>query len=340
MYIIILNYNGWKDTIECLESVFRNNYSNYQVIICDNFSNDHSLEKIKEWAEGRSIGECFSDERMKEFTVPYINKPISYIEYNRKQAESGGYQGDAKTNLILIQNGNNLGFSGGNNVGVRYALKKQDFSYIWFLNNDTVVDKNALEELIRSCDDPSEKIGIVGSVLCYYDNPKLVQCIGGYLNTYDFKTPAIGKDASLETIDVSVKLDLLVGASFLWHKNFLDNIGLLDESYFLYYEEITMAMQAKLNGWKIRCAKSSLVYHKGGGSTKKISSYIPEYHSVRSKIIFVKRYYKYRIPFVISVSLFQIIKHICQFRYKNAKAILDGIIDGLIYVNHNQKEGQ
>src|SRR3972149_2191038 len=93
-YIIILNYNGWADTIECLESVFRNDYPDYRVIVCDNNSQDGSLEYIKAWAEGR-LNAPVPRNLLWEHSFPPVPKPVLYVEYNRVQAEAGGCVGDS-----------------------------------------------------------------------------------------------------------------------------------------------------------------------------------------------------------------------------------------------------
>jgi len=88
--IIILNWNGWKDTVECLESVFRIDYPNYQVVVVDNGSNDDSVEKIKDWADGRQ--EVLTPEPthpLYHLSHAPVQKPIPFIEYDRKTAEVG-----------------------------------------------------------------------------------------------------------------------------------------------------------------------------------------------------------------------------------------------------------
>jgi len=111
--IIILNWNGWKDTIECLESLYRIIYPNYDVIVVDNGSEDNSIEKIKEYCEGKIKVES------KFFEYSSENKPIRIIEYSREEAEAGGGReqeiADLPSNkkLILIKNEKNYGFAGG-----------------------------------------------------------------------------------------------------------------------------------------------------------------------------------------------------------------------------------
>jgi hypothetical protein len=87
--------------------------------------------------------------------------------------------------LIFIQAGDNRGFAAGNNIGIKYALAKDDFEYIWLLNNDTVIEKNTLSKAcmrLQNADNQKSKIGIVGSKLLFYDNPDIIQGIGGLYN--------------------------------------------------------------------------------------------------------------------------------------------------------------
>jgi len=162
VYIIILNYNNWADTIECLESVLRNDYPNYQVIVVDNNSSNNSMEYIKAWAEGKLDVWVNPKHPLRYLSFPPVKKPIPYVHYTREEAENGGnkfLEDKLKENLpegittkypmIFIQTGENLGFAGGNNVGIRYAFSKNDFEYIWFLNNDTVIEKDALFKLVQ-----------------------------------------------------------------------------------------------------------------------------------------------------------------------------------------------
>lgn len=127
--IIILNYNAWADTIECLESVLRNDYPNYQVIVVDNNSLNNSMEYIKAWAGGKLDVWVKPDYPLRYLSFPPVKKPIPYVFSSREEAEKGGNldienslenkipEGiTTKYPLILIQTGDNLGFAGLNSA--------------------------------------------------------------------------------------------------------------------------------------------------------------------------------------------------------------------------------
>ncbi len=151
IYIIILNYNGWKDTIECLESVLKNDYENYQIIVVDNDSPNNSMEYIINWAKGKQEVIYDENSQLKHLSQPFESKPLEYVLYTKEEALNGGdKEKESKLNnpIIFIQSGENGGFAAGNNIGIKYALTKDDFEYVWLLNNDTVVDEYALYNLV------------------------------------------------------------------------------------------------------------------------------------------------------------------------------------------------
>jgi GT2 family glycosyltransferase len=128
--IIILNWNGSEDTVECLESVYKIKYPNYNIILLDNASNDESLEKIRGYLEGKI--------KVKSPFFEYArNKPLKFREYLKNEIESLKNRDNHYLNkeLILIKNDKNYGFTEGNNIGIRYALNTLNSDYILLLNN-------------------------------------------------------------------------------------------------------------------------------------------------------------------------------------------------------------
>ena len=318
VYIILLNYNGWKDTIECLESVLKSDYDKYQVIVIDNDSPNISMDYIIGWAEGKQEVVYDEDSKLKHLSQPFEPKPLEYVFYTKEEALQGGdseKESKFKNPIIFIQAGENGGFAEGNNIGMKYALTKNDFEYIWLLNNDTVIERNSLNTLIEYAN--KNKIGICGSTLMYYDDPKKVQAYGGTINKFFGTSKHI-----LDKNDIDTKLDYIVGASFLIHKKVIDKIGLLPEEYFLYYEETDYCFNANNNGFKLDVAIDSIVYHKEGGSTganqnANKKSEFSDLLSIKNRIYFSKKYLHNHIGLCIS-NLFTIINRLRRKQFSRA----------------------
>jgi GT2 family glycosyltransferase len=306
VYIVIVNWNGWKDTIECLESVFRNDYPSYRVVVSDNGSHDGSLEKIKEWADGLLSVDTAVGHPLYGLSHPPVQKPIPYREYSRTEAEKGGTP-DRNEKLILIRNLSNLGFAGGNNVGLRYVLSCDDFGYVWLLNNDTVIKQDALTCLVRRMRERRDA-GMCGSTLPYYSDPDRVWALGGgRYNKWLAQSRNIGHlSPAAETPSVAAiesELDYLAGASMLVSRSFLKDIGLMCEDYFLYYEEPDWALRAK-GRYTLAYAPDSIVYHKVAVSTgllnkKGLSRDSSIWHEMRSHVRFTRRFFPKFSPIVV-----------------------------------------
>jgi GT2 family glycosyltransferase len=323
VYIIILNWNGWKDTIECLESVCKLNYSNFKIVVCDNASDDASIDQIKQWADGKRKVECQGNEIIQQLVFPLIKKPIPYVEYNQHEVEDEMIYSHPFTIIHLTSN---LGFAGGNNIGIRYAIHFQDCKYVWLLNNDTVVDRQALSELV-DCSNHYEQC-ITGSVLCNYYFPNKIQ-LGNSINRY------FGTTRGIYSFDDINKLEFLVGASLFLPKSAIQLIGLLSEDYFLYYEEPDYWQRSK-SIYKWICCKNSIVYHKEGSSiganskNKNCKSLIGDFHSIRNRRLYMKKYFPGSMLTVYVGLIFSMFMRIKRGQYNRVGMILKIIIHPLM----------
>ena len=116
VYIIVLVYNNWQDTIECLESVLKLRAVNYKIIIVDNNSPDNSLEYIKKWADGKILATCSSEDiKLKKLVYPLEEKPIKYKVFY-KGIKENEIVDDIREKLIFIQSNENKGYAAGNNI--------------------------------------------------------------------------------------------------------------------------------------------------------------------------------------------------------------------------------
>jgi GT2 family glycosyltransferase len=296
VHVILLNWNGWRDTIQCLESVLRSQYPDFHVIVCDNNSTDSSMEKIRAWAEGRLTVEFDADEEINEelrnLVSPPFGKPIPYVEYGCSEAEKGGRPGDEKIPLVLIRNGENLGYSAGNNVGIRYAMMK-NADYIWLLNNDTVIEHNALKELVYRMQS-DDSIGLLGAVIYLAKKPSKIQAYGG------------GKILSVLGVDRFLhspgKLLFISGTSMFIKRKVLEQIGLLDERFFFYWEDADFSRRTLIQGWKLGVASNATVYHKGSASVGE-QSLKSDLFKVDSIIRYFSKHQKIRWVFPVTFNV-------------------------------------
>jgi hypothetical protein len=284
-------------------------YSSYKIVICDNHSSDDSIEQIQYW---------YQENKAK---FPYL----ADAEYQcLDKTEAKNYKSTKSKGLYLIQTGDNLGYAGGNNVGVRFALNQADMDYVWVLNNDTVVQRDALNYLVKPCVD-DKSIGIVGSKMVYFDKTEQLQGVGGVYNSWlgTSKHVAEGDESSKEFVDseVSSNIDYVIGASLFFTKKMLNKVGLLSEDYFLYFEELDMVNRCKAEGFKIWLASKSIVYHKEGASIQK--STLSDFYFVRNRLIITKKYYPKKI---IPVWLSLILVAINRLKQRRLKECLNVIL--------------
>lgn len=339
VYILLLNWNGWHDTLECLESVFKNDHTDCHVVVCDNDSRDSSVEKISAWADGRLDTLTFPGNCLKPLSWPPVQKPITYSVLTREDAECLTIT-HPDERLTIIQTGDNLGFAGGNNVGLRYIMARGDHDFVWLLNNDTVISPGALSQMLRRMKE-TPSAGICGSTLVYYDKPDLVQALAGAsYNPFLASNANLGKFSKLtESIDtawVEKNMSYVIGASMLVSRDFLDRVGLMNESYFLYFEELDWTERSK-GEFGLAYAPESVVYHKEGGSAGTTSascngSNVSDYFALSNRIAFTSRYYPWFLPGVYAgllLALFNRLK-----RGKRDRAIM---ILGILRQDKQQK---
>ena len=208
----------------------------------------------------------------------------------------------------FIQSPRNDGFAAGNNIGLRFALTRNDARYFWLLNNDTEVAPKALGALVDAAEGDraaGRKVGQYGAKLLYYDQRDTIQAVGGRYNPWFGVTREIGneeKDAG--QYDVSVPdADIVIGASIFVSDRFLRETGLLREDYFLYYEEHDWAVRGRLKGWQLRVIPRCVVYHKhgasiGGRRDRDSKSVLSDFYSIRNRLLFTARYFPWCLPTV------------------------------------------
>lgn len=284
VYIVLVNWHGAADTEACLDSLRALTHRDHRIVVCDNGSADGSVPRLRAWMAGQR---------------GMAGGPDGFAEYARAQAEAGGVR-EVDAAYVLVRNEANLGFAGGCNVGLRYAMARGDADFVWLLNNDTVVTPDALGELLAVARRRPDA-GMVGSTLCFLDARDKVQALGGGLFDADKAlTFELGYGGPLRALsaeevrEVERRMAYVVGASMLVSRRLLSEVGLMQEDYFLYFEELDWAERARRADPPLGLAYAprSMVYHKVGGAIGVYERSLASVrHYTRSRLRFVQRFY-------------------------------------------------
>lgn len=213
LFVVILNWNGKKDTLACLKSL---EGSSCEIVVVDNGSTDDSVTAIL----------------------------------------------SAYPEITFISTGANLGFAGGNNVGIEYALK-QGADLVLLLNNDTVVDPQFIAALKEAA--KSSEYGILGAYPLRYSEPTKLDHLGGIWNSQTATFNLVGLSAP-QGFRTDQNLDYVCGCSILVRREVFEKIGLLEPTFFLFWEEADFCMRAKKAGFKLGICYDAKLLHKVSAS--------------------------------------------------------------------------
>lgn len=316
VWILLLNWKNAEDTIDCMNSIFQCDDSEIAgIVLCDNGSNDGSIESFRNWL----------DENGHEFTH-LIFKQNSIYECNNSFADNGN-----ECPVYLIENQSNLGFAGGNNIGIDFIQNNLEYEYIYLLNNDTEIQTGSVSALVQKFN-KSPAVGLCGSKVIYYSQPDRVQALGGAQFNYLLgRAVNIGSMSDVNVFvdenEISKQLDYILGASTMISKPCLDKVGKMEESYFLYFEEIDWAVRTRKAGFELGFASQSIVYHKEGatiGSSYDNSgrSALSTYYMTNSRLRFTAKHYPYFLPIVFLFHLYQMIRFLLKGNLKHFRTML------------------
>jgi GT2 family glycosyltransferase len=322
--VILVNWNRHADTIECLESLLRADEPT-RIIVVDNGSTDSTVESLKAWASGAEPYEPPAGP-LKRLTNPPLPKPLKLRVIEPHEIETAT-PGDEQIALILA--GRNLGFSGGNNLGMRFALQDPSIAYCWCLNNDTVVDPGAPGSLVARMN-ATHKVGMCGTQVRYYHRPGVWQALNGQrFKLLTGQSRGIGSNVPVtrpfDPKKVARETDFVLGASIAVSRAFLETVGYMEESYFLYFEEMDWSVRNR-GRFAIAFAHGAIIYHKEGGSIgssgkKGQRSDASEYYLIRSRIRFYRRNFPLLWPLQYPLAMGQIIRRLIRRQPKKAAAM-------------------
>lgn len=248
--IVIVNWNGAKDTIACLTSIaaMKKNDADLTVIVVDNGSKDDSVKRI----------------------------------------------GKAHPWVTILSLDENRGFAGGNNVGITYAMHHGS-EYIWLLNNDTVVDADALSVVDAFAD---STVGIAGSKIYFApgreyhkdrykqsERGRVIWYAGGIIDWSTMLASHLGVDeVDHGQYDRSGETPFVTGCSLMMRRSVVDAIGLLDERLYLYLEDLDFCLRAKRAGYRLVYYPASLLWHVNAGSSGGPGNALHDYYITRNRL--------------------------------------------------------
>lgn len=307
VWILLINWNTPGDTIECLESLLRQDYENYRIVLCDNGSTDGSIQRIVDWADGRDMPALTPPAALRGLVDPPVPKPVRLAVLDRATAESGKHDDASDTSpLILIDVGENAGFCGGTNIALRYAMAQRRGGYVWLVNNDMIVAGDALSRMVKLAE-ANPDVGAVGGGILEYKQPDVIQIQGGgYASLwtgFPSVTRAAGKQHGAPGTDVR-DLDFIAYGCLLAPLSVIERVGMLSERYFLYCEDIDHSLRIRRAGYRLAYDPDALVWHKGG-ATVRYRSARHDFYMARNTLLLVSLFAPWRLPVAFAYSLYR-----------------------------------
>ena len=282
--IIILNWNGYNDTYELLESLKKISYENYKIILIDNNSSQTDVENLME---------------------------------------------NSNENIQIVLNNENLGFAGGNNVGIKLSLQ-QNADYILLINNDTIVEPDFLEILVEKIE-KNNRAGIIAPQINFYNNPKRIWSTGGKINKIRGAGFIYSNNLRMQNKENNVKINFVSGCCMLIKKEVFQKIGLFDENFFLYIEDTDFCYRTKNFGFDICVLPDSKIYHKVNSSTKNNYQTLPLYYATRNRLYFAWKNFPEVFPltalYIFTTMLLKSFVWLVSGKLKNIASVKRGIGD-------------
>jgi len=209
------------------------------------------------------------------------------------------------SDFVFIETGKNLGFTGGNNLGIKQALGgKAD--WIFVVNNDTILDKDLIVQLIK-VGESDEKIGILGPKIFFApgyefhkerykpnERGKVIWYAGGLIDWQNVLASHQGvNEVDKGQYEEQIETDFISGCAMMVKREVFEKIGLLDEKYFLYLEDNDFCQRAKRAGFNLVCAPKAKLWHANAGSSA-VGGPLQDYYITRNRMLFGFRYAPWR----------------------------------------------
>ena len=312
VWAIVVNYRGWRDTVECIDSLLKVDHAPLRIIVLDNASGDGSLEHLEAWCSTKGGG-------------------LRFDRLSLARIASDDARVDEQTRLVLVDCERNLGFAGANNVALRFVQEKYPASAALLLNNDAVIAANAVGEMVRAL---GEGDTVAGATVLRYDTPDIVEMFGGAT-----VNPATGMvrplGSGLRRSDPrpptgAIRLDYVSGCCLMIGAAAVGRVGLMDERYFLYSEDVDWGLRMRRAGLRLVYCPGAEVRHKGGATVVHRST-IHDYYVVRGALMLVRKHFPATLPIALMFWLFRgIAPKLLRREWRRVAAALRGYRDFIL----------
>lgn len=279
VYIVILNWNGFLDTIECIKSLLENVYYNFKIVLIDNNSTNNSITELDKFID----------------------------------------EGNLHEKIHFIKNSENSGFAKGCNIGIRYALENKDCEYIWLLNNDTTVEVQALQKMVKYMNSYGD-VDVLTPQINYYSDKEIVWNCGGKISRLGFRRYFYENkhQQSIKERDI-IKITFITNCASFFRRKYFEN-NKIDERFFFGEEDFSMSLNNLKEHKKMICLLDAKVYHKVSRSSsinsiKNENKYFVHY---MNRFIDMKLFFASRLVFGIYFSLYSV-----YLRYLLRKSVTD-----------------
>lgn len=269
--------------------------------------------------------------------VDFPNFKVILVD-NDSQNREGKRLNKAFPEIELIENSENLGFAGGNNSGIRYALEK-GFSHVLLLNNDTIVEPDFLGQMLRKFSQNS-RLGVVQPLICFIHDRTQIWSAGGKWNAFLGRAITLGDRENVDNYKVTERnLDWATGCCMLITREALLKTGLMNHSYFTYFEDVEWSLRFREAGFEIGLAAEAKIYHEAGASSKKkhsegtLSPKVFYYHVRNQFFLLRSQIHGFAVPFAWTYHSFRFLGWMSYFclrgRIQKLKSVARGLKDGI-----------
>lgn len=261
-----------------------------------------------------------------------VNLTIVVVDNNSPDSSYELLKETLPEQIVLLKATENLGFAAGNNIGIKYALT-HNADYILLINNDTEVNPHMIWNLKQNT---SDRI-VTSPKMYYYDEPNKIWFAGGKFYKTSGRFKHLGENQQDGTnYENPLECDFLTGCCFMLTSNVVRKAGLLDESYFMYIEDVDYSLRLKNEGVKLMMIPSAKLWHKvgatsGGGTTK-----FNIYYGNRNRLYLQKKFGFSFYTRLVTLASRILLMLIGLLRNTNQKYIWYSIID--FYTNRMGKQ--